>query len=268
VGPAPRTAAGLAYREAGPPDGEPVLLVHGYPESSHMWRHLMPALARDGFRAVAPDLAGFGDSPPDPPATWERHVERLERFRSELGLERVVLVVHDWGGLIGLRWACDVPGAARALVISSTGFFPDGKWHGLAQGMRTPGTGEELMAGMTREGFGAVLTQSGTGFDDESLDEYWKAFGSEAGRSGQLELYRSGDFEKLRPYEGRLAALRVPVLLLWGEDDRFAPVASAHRLSRELTETELVVIDGAGHFVWEDAPRPAAAAVSGFLARI
>jgi haloalkane dehalogenase len=245
-----------------------VLLVHGYPESSHMWRALMPVLAGAGFRAVAPDLAGFGDSPPDPPGTWERHVERLERFRSELGLERVVLVVHDWGGLIGLRWACDAPGAARALVISATGFFGDGKWHGLAQGMRAPGTGEELMAGMTRERFGAVLRQSGRGFDEESVDEYWKAFASEESRDGQLELYRSGDFEKLRPYEGRLAALSLPVLLLWGEDDAFAPVASAHRFRRELPDAELVVIDGAGHFVWEDAPGPSAAAVTAFLDRI
>ena len=77
------------------------------------------------------------------PATWGSHTERLEAFRTELGLDRVVLVVHDWGGLIGLRWACDHPAAARAIVISSTGFFSDGQWHGLADAMRTPGTGEE-----------------------------------------------------------------------------------------------------------------------------
>src|SRR4051794_28570164 len=125
-------AAGLAYRAAGPDDGPAALLVHGYPESSYMWRGVLPALGEAGWRAVAPDLAGFGDSPADPPGTWERHVESLERLRSELGLERVLLVVHDWGGLIGLRWACDHPGAAGALVLSNTGFFPDGKWHGLA----------------------------------------------------------------------------------------------------------------------------------------
>src|SRR5205085_3378647 len=112
------TAAGLAYRDAGAPgDGDPVLLVHGYPESSWMWRHVLAALAAAGRRAIAPDLPGYGDSePPDGPATWEQHVAALERFRGALGLERVALVVHDWGGLIGLRWACEHPDAVSALV--------------------------------------------------------------------------------------------------------------------------------------------------------
>jgi haloalkane dehalogenase len=79
------TATGLAYTEAGPADGPVALLLHGYPESSYMWRHLLPALATAGWRAVAPDLAGFGDSPPDPPGTWERHVEAVERFRGSSG---------------------------------------------------------------------------------------------------------------------------------------------------------------------------------------
>src|SRR5437016_6029536 len=101
-----------------------------------MWRAALDALAGAGWRAVAPDLPGFGDTPPDPPGTWERQVEALERFRLALDIRRTALVVHDWGGLIGLRWACDHPDAVTALVISSTGFFPDGKWHGLAQGLR------------------------------------------------------------------------------------------------------------------------------------
>jgi haloalkane dehalogenase len=68
-----------------------------------MWRHLLPALASSGRRALAPDLPGYGDSPPDPPGTYERHVTAVERFRHQVGLDRVVLVVHDTGGLIGLR---------------------------------------------------------------------------------------------------------------------------------------------------------------------
>jgi haloalkane dehalogenase len=79
------TAGGLAYREARPEGwaagGPEALLVHGWPESSYMWRHLLPALAEAGYRAVAPDLPGYGDSEPDPPGTWERHVAALERFR-------------------------------------------------------------------------------------------------------------------------------------------------------------------------------------------
>ncbi len=68
-----------------------------------------PPSPTPGRAAYAPDLHGFGDSEPDRPGTWEHHMESLEAFRREIGLERVVLVVHDWGGLIGLRWACDQP---------------------------------------------------------------------------------------------------------------------------------------------------------------
>lgn len=255
--------SGLAYRQAG--DGEPVLLVHGYPESSWMWRQLLPALAAAGFRAIAPDLAGFGDSPPDPPGTWERHAERLERFRRALGVERAALVVHDWGGLIGLRWACDHPDAVRALVISSTGFFADGRWHGLAEALRRDVDGERMIEGMTRASFGELLQATSPAFDDRAVDEYWKAFGSEERRRGQLELYRSGDFSKLAAYEGRLAALGVPVLLLWGENDGFAPVAAGRRLAAELPDARLLVLEGAGHFVWEDAPERTREEVIAFL---
>src|SRR5919206_3834591 len=150
-------AAGLSYRESGPADGPVALFLHGYPESSFMWEGVMPAVAEAGWRAVAPDLAGFGDTPPDPPGTWERHVEALERFRRTLGIERCALVVHDWGGLIGLRWACEHPDAVSGLVISSSGFFPDGKWHGLAKALRTEGTGEELMQNLTKEALAALL---------------------------------------------------------------------------------------------------------------
>jgi haloalkane dehalogenase len=262
------TAAGLAYREAGPEEGRAVLLVHGYPESSWMWIGLLRALAAAGWRAIAPDLAGYGDSPPDPPATWARHVASLERFREALGLDRVALVVHDWGGLIGLRWACDHPGVASALVISNTGFFADGKWHGLARMLRAPGTGEELVGSITREAFGAGLREQSPRIDDRALDEYFKAFADEERRRGQLELYRSGDFAELAPYEGRLAALGVPALLLWGPADRYVPVAAAHRFARELPDAELVVLAGAGHFVFEDAPEAAGEAVVRFLRRV
>src|SRR3954447_19369193 len=94
------------FRSAGDPADPAVLLVHGDPASSHMWGPALPVIAERGLYAVAPDLPGFGDSEPDGPGTWERHVEALEALRAAEGLGRVALVGHDWGGLIGLRWAC------------------------------------------------------------------------------------------------------------------------------------------------------------------
>jgi haloalkane dehalogenase len=258
----------LVHREAGPADGPPVLLVHGYPESSHMWRHLLAGLGDAGWRAIAPDLPGFGDSPVQRPGTWTRHVEALEDFRRRLGLERVALVVHDWGGLIGLRWACEHPDAVSALVISNTGFFPDGRWHGTAQALRKPEIGESLVEGLTREAFVSLFESTmPEPLDAESVDQYFKAFADAERRAAQLELYRSGEFSELEAYDGCLARLGVPVLILWGSEDAFAPVAGAHRFAREIPGAELRVMEGAGHFIFDERPQESAEAVVGFLAR-
>lgn len=266
----PPRAAGLAYREAGAKTDPPVLLVHGYPESSYMWHQTLGALAEAGWRAVAPDLAGYGDSEPGAGAgsgTWERHVETLGRFVEELGLGPVALVTHDWGVLIGLRWACDHPGAVSALAISDGGFFSDRRWHDLANVMRTPEEGEKLVRAYTQEAFAGALRTLSSGISDRALEEYWKAFADDRRRLGHLELYRSGDFDKLVPYEGRLAALDVPALILWGGDDPFAGVVLAERFHDELPGSELVIIDGAGHFVWDEEPERTSAVLVDFLAR-
>ncbi len=254
------------FKSAGDPADPAVLLVHGYPASSHMWGPALRALAAHGLYAVAPDLPGYGDSAPDPPGTWTRHVEALEALRQAEGLERVALVGHDWGGLIGLRWACDHPDAVWAVVASDTGFFPDGRWHGMADALRTPGQGEELVDGMTLEAFTGMLGSVSKGIGPEHAREYFKAFADEPRRRGQLELYRSGEFSELEAYEGKLAALGVPFLALWGEDDPFAPVAGAQRFAREVQGARVQVIPGTGHFVYEDAPETAAAALATFLA--
>jgi haloalkane dehalogenase len=256
------------FKAAGDPDDPAVLLVHGYPESSHMWRPALEALAARGLYAIAPDLPGYGDSPPGPGGTnsWEHHVQTLEDLRQDQELESVALVGHDWGGLIGLRWACDHADAVWAIVASDTGFFADGRWHGMADALRTPGQGEELVDGMTLETFGGLLKSLSPGMGDAAVTEYFKAYADEPRRRGQLELYRSGDFSKLEPYEGKLAAIGVPFLALWGENDPFAPVAGAHRFASEVPGARVQVIPGTGHFVFDDAPEEAAEALAAFLA--
>ncbi len=259
----------LVHREARPagaPAGTLVCL-HGYPESSYMWRHVLEAAAQAGWRAVAPDFNGYGDSPYDGPATWERHVADLDEFVARLDEDEVVLCVHDWGGLIGLRWATELgQDRVRALIISDSGFFPDGKWHGMAKVLRTEGDGEAALAAIDRDGFAAMMRSVSPGIDDAAIAEYWRGYEGEDRRRGHLEMYRSGDFEKLEGHD--LAALGVPVLLLWGADDPFAPIAGAHRFQRELPDTRLHVVEGTGHFVFDDAPDEAARAVVEFLATL
>ena len=268
AGSPPKTVDGISYREELPADGTAapvVLFLHGYPTSSYLWRNVLPAAAAAGYRAIAPDLPGFGDSPADPPGTWERQVGHVERFRQALGLEQVVLGVHDWGGLIGLRWACDHPDAVRGLVITDTGFFPDGRWHGMAKSLRTEGEGEQILANLNRDLFGAGMRHISPGLPHDVVDEFWKAYGDAPRRQSQLDLYRSGDFAKLEPYDGKLTELGVPALIVWGAMDEFAPVGGAYRFQKQLPHAQLVVLDEAGHYVMEDAPERVAAEIRGFL---
>jgi len=260
----------LAFREAGAADAPAALLLHGYPSTSYLWRDVLPAVAEAGWRAVAPDLPGFGDSEPfaGEAGTWADHVMALDDFVALHDLAPVALVVHDWGGLIGLRWACERPYAVRALVISGTGFFPDGRWHGLAEGLRTPGQGEQMLASITRETFGQVLRAASPSVTEAALDEYWKSFDGEQRRAAHLALYRSGDFAELARYDGALARLDVPALILWGAHDDYAPVGGAYRFRKALPGAELVVLEDAGHFLQEDAPERVAREIGRFLADV
>jgi len=111
-----------------------------------------------------------------------------------------------------------------------------------------------------------MLGQMSSGFDADAVDEYWKVFASEERRRGMLDLFRSGDLEKLAPYAGRLGGLGVPTLVLWGEnDDGYAPVGRAHRFGREIGGARVAIVEGAGHFVWEDDPVRCAREVIAFL---
>jgi haloalkane dehalogenase len=264
-----KKADGIAYREALPDAwdgaGRTALFLHGYPTSSYLWRNVLPAVAAAGCRAVAPDLPGFGDSPPNLAGTWERQVENLERFRHALDLDRVILGVHDWGGLIGLRWACDHPSAVEALVITDTGFFPDGRWHGMANTLRTEGEGEQLVANVNRDLFAMALRQISPSLPDDAVDEFFKAYGDDHRKQNQLDLYRSGDFEKLEPYRGKLTGLGVPAKIVWGAKDEFAPIGGAYRFTKELPDAELVVLDEAGHFLMEDEPERVAREITAFI---
>lgn len=265
-----RREGDLAYREAmpmGEPDGATVVLVHGYPESSLMWESLMGRLAAAGRRCVAPDLYNLGDSAETRPASFHGALEDFNAFMDRLALGDVVVVVHDWGGFIGLAWACDHPDQVAALVISDTGFFSNARWHGLGETIRGP-EGDALLAGIDRDGFAGLLNGSGSVFSPELLDAYWRPFEEGRGRRATLDFYRSLDFSMLSPWDGKLAQLDVPSLILWGEDDPFATLAAARRFDRELPDTRMAIVEGAGHFVWDEAPARCADEVERFLAQL
>ena len=139
-------------------------------------------------------------------------------------------------------------------MITDTGFFPDGRWTAWRKAFRTEGEGEQLVENVNRDLLAMALRQLSPGLPDDAVDEYAKAFGDAERRRSHLDLYRSGDFAKLEPYDGKLAALGVPAVIVWGAKDEFAPVGGAYRLGKQLAGARLVVLDDAGHFVMEDDP--------------
>ena len=263
--------ARACYRAWGKESGTPLLCLHGNPTSSFLWRFVGSGL-EDVARVIAPDLPGYGDSELGARSgTWEDMEDFVEKFVSAVGIESFDLALHDWGGLIGFRWLFDHPARLkklRRLVISDTGFFymDSSAWHSLAKIWRTPGEGEAWMDALTFENFRDGMRAASPKLSDEAITEFWKGLSTRERRMARLALYRSGDFEKIKPYDGMLASLRCPTVIIWGENDRFVPLAAAHRFNQEIPNSRLHTLPSVGHFLWEEAPEQTVPLVRGFLA--
>jgi haloalkane dehalogenase len=262
-----RHAGAIAYREAGPPDGPAAVLLHGWPYSSFMYAPVVERLGAAGIRAIAPDFPGYGDSPPDPPATWARFAELVEGVRTALDLGPTALVLHDWGVAIGLRWADEHPGDLSALVLTNGGTaLVEGRWHPVARDLRSEGEGEAFMRYMGRDLFDARMRQLSRGMTDHARDEYYKCMADMERRQGVLELYRSAEPEDLVRYAGVPARLNVPTLVLWADDDDVVPMSIGRHFHEITPGSRLAVIEGAGHALYDDEPEATSAAITRFLA--
>jgi haloalkane dehalogenase len=109
------------------------------------------------------------------------------------------------------------------------------------------------------------MRQVSRGLSDEAIAEFFKSYSEPERRRAALDLYRSGDFAKLEPYDGRLAALGVRALIVWGAKDEFAPIGGAYRFKKQLPNARLVVLEDAGHYVMEDEPEKVGAELRSFL---
>lgn len=255
-------------------DGAPVLLLHGEPTSSYLWRNVIPPIVATGRRrAVAPDLIGFGSS--DKPAdigwySYDRHVASVERLVETLDLRGLTLVVHDWGGPIGLRFAVEHEDLVERVVILDTGIGggrpPSDTWLRFRDVVRTMGSAIDPVR----------LIESGTvnGLDDEARAAYGAAFPTPESKAGVLafpELVPAEpDHPNTAPMNRVRDALRSwtkPTLVIWGAEDAALPPALAHGFSELIPGAgEPVIVEGAGHFLQEDKPEEVAAAILRFLA--
>ncbi|MGH3737490.1 MAG: alpha/beta fold hydrolase, partial [Micromonosporaceae bacterium] len=180
-------------RGVGPADAdEAVVFVHGNPGPSEDWAGLVGAAG--GFaRAVAWDQPGFGeaDKPRDFPHTVAGHAGFIAGAVRALGLRRVHLVLHDFGGPWGLQWAAEHPESVGSVVLVNTGVLTGYRWHALARIWQTPVLGELFMATSTRSGFRAVMRRTEPGLPEAAVDRLYHAGRAPGTRRAVLRLYRA-----------------------------------------------------------------------------
>jgi pimeloyl-ACP methyl ester carboxylesterase len=236
------------WREAKEGDGgaPPILYLHGVPNSSEMYG---PFLERTG--GIAPDLPGFGKS--GKPAEFDysiRGYDRfLEAFTAAAGLERLSLVVHDWGA-VGLAFAQRFPERVDRLVaMASVPLLPGYRWHRIARIWRTPLLGELFMGSSTRWALKRL-----SGLPDEVVDQIWRHFDHGTQRA-ILKLYRSAPEAVLARAGARLGAVRGPALVVWPTADPYIDAAFGPAYADALGgEVRLDMVERAGHWPWLERP--------------
>jgi pimeloyl-ACP methyl ester carboxylesterase len=245
--------------QAGPLDSaEAVVFVHGNPGSCDDWAALAAAAGEIGMRAVAIDLPDFGETlaPPGFAHDVPGYATFLDEALDVLGVERVHLVIHDFGGPIGLVWAAMHADAVASVTLIGTGILPGYRWHRLARLWRTPVLGELFQATATRRAFRMLLNRNEPrglprAFVDQMYDHYDRTT-----RRAVLKLYRATDDPGAAGVEFAkfMAPKDIPALVVWGEHDAYLPSAYAARQRDAFPSAEVHVLSASGHWPYADAP--------------
>jgi pimeloyl-ACP methyl ester carboxylesterase len=271
----------LFYREAGPADAPALVLLHGFPTSSFMFRDLIPRLA-DRYHVIAPDHLGFGFS--DAPSveqfdyTFDALADLTGGLLDHLGLTRYAIYVQDYGAPIGWRLALRHPQAITAIVTQNGNGYDEGFvesfWTTVFDYQReqTPDTEAAVRTALDVEG---IKWQYLTGVDDETLvsPDTWTHDAAMVGRPGndeiQLKLFR--DYATNAPMypalHDYLRTSKVPVLAVWGQGDPIFGPDGARAFSKDATDAEIHLLDG-GHFLLETAGEEVADLIRDFLQRV
>ncbi len=253
-----REVQGLRLANIDEGEGKPVVFLHGEPTWSFLWRKVIPPVRAAGFRCIAPDLAGVGRS--DKPTdigfySYERHVELTATLLEDLDLRGATVVVHDWGGPIGLRLAVEHPERIELLVILDTGLFTGHQrmsdaWTAFRNFVERT---EDLPVGFLVKG--ACKNDPG----DEVIAAYDAPYPDAASKAGARAfpelIPMSPDAPGAASGRQVLEALRDdrrPILMLWADSDPVLPLSVGERFAESIGRPPPRVIEGAGHFLQED----------------
>jgi len=267
------------YREAGPSDAPHVLLLHGFPSSSHMFRDLIPALA-DRFHVVAPDYPGFGHSAMPAVHEFDYSFDHLgdviDAFTTRLGLDRYALYVQDYGAPVGFRLAAKHPERIQALVIQNGNAYEEGLrefWAPIKAYWQDP-TGERrahMVKALELEGTRWQYLH-GTRRPERINPDAWIFDQALLDRPGnkeiQLQLFYSYRTNPPRypEWQAYFRRHQPPTLIVWGRNDPIFPAEGAHPYRRDLRDVELHLLD-TGHFALEEEGAAIAGLMRAFLER-
>lgn len=272
----------MHYRETG--GGNPVVLLHGNPTSSWLWRHVLHhgAAAAPGTRWIAPDLIGMGASAtPDLPCSLADHIAHVDGFVEALGLDDVVLVGHDWGVAIAMDHLRRHPAKVRGIALMEGHLRPLPGWEAfddggrdLFQRLRTPGVGEQVV--LEEDFFLKTLLPAALvrPLDSEELSVYRTPYPDAASRRPLLAWARqipiagepAAAAQTVQLAVEHLQETEVPVLLVHGQPGVLVGEAVLAWCREHIRSLEVVDVGGpAGHFLPEDRPEQVAQALAGWV---
>jgi pimeloyl-ACP methyl ester carboxylesterase len=269
------------YREAGPKDAPAILLLHGFPTSSQMFRNLIPALAGE-YRVVAPDYPGFGHSSMPPhdrfAYTFDNLARVVDEFTAAVGLTRHALYVQDYGAPVGYRLAVKHPERVTAIVVQNGNAYNEGLdndfWKPLKAYWQEPASREK------RDALRGFLTYEATRWQYTHGEPHPELVSPDGAAHDQFLLDREGNDEiqfdlflsygsnpPLYPrWQEYFRTHQPPVLIAWGKNDQIFPPAGAEPYRRDLKTLEYHLLD-AGHFALETEGDTIAGLMRGFLGR-
>ena len=245
--------------------GEPIVLLHGFPTSSHVWKKLVPLLPA-GHRVVVLDLLGFGrsDRPGAHDITLGAHASRVVALLDELKIEQACIVGHDIGGGIAQILAVRHPARVSRLCLVDSVAFDDwpcapvkfGRLVAPASPLLPPAT---VLAITRREMMRGYVDQD-RGL--RSVDRYLRPFEGAAGRNALIAHLRALHARETMAIAPSLGSIAVPTAVVWGAGDPFLPLASGERLARTIPRATLDVLPRARHFTPEEAPSSLASIIA------
>jgi pimeloyl-ACP methyl ester carboxylesterase len=269
----------IFYREAGRKDAPTLLLLHGFPTSSQMFRNLMPALA-ESYRVVAPDYPGFGNSAMprvDKFAyTFDNLARIMDLFTQKLGLERYSLYVMDYGAPVGFRLAVANPGRVQALIIQNGNAYVEGLrkfwdpfrayWRNRTPANAKPLAGFLKLAATRWQYTHGTRNPAAISPDAWIVDQYF--LDRPGNKEIQLQLfYDYGSNPPLYPaWQAYFRKHQPPTLIVWGKNDVIFPAEGAHPYKRDLKNLEFHLLD-TGHFALEEDGDTIARLIRRFLGR-